>query len=69
MISAFRPGIGHEAVAELLGLPVEDDGQQHGEDKEQRHAPQEDLRARELDLVDWRCHRPVVVSRGGCAGD
>ncbi len=30
-----QAGIGQEAVAELLGLAVEDDGEQDGEDEEQ----------------------------------
>ena len=58
-----EPGIGHEAPPELLSLTIEDDGEQRGEDEEQRHAPEKDLRARELDLVGDRCHRMSFVSR------
>ena len=58
--------IGHEAMAELLCLAVQDDGEQHGEDKKQRHAPEEDLRARELNLIDWRCHWALVLNRLCC---
>ena len=67
MMSAVQAGIGQEAVAELLGLAVEDDGKQRGEDKKQRHPPEKDLRARELGLVgDWLpcgCRRSSSRSR------
>ena len=53
----IQAGIGQEAVAELSGLAVEDDREQHGEDEEQAHAPQEDLRAGELHLVSDRRHQ------------
>ncbi len=49
--------IGQEAVPQLLRLAVEDDGQQDGEDEEEAHAPQKNLRAGELDLVSDRRHQ------------
>ena len=52
-----QAGIGHEAVPELLRLAVEDDGEQDGEDEEEAHAPQENLRAGELHLVSDRRHQ------------
>ena len=54
---AVQPGISHEADAELLRLAVEDDGEQNGEDEEQTHPPEEDLRECKLSLVRRRrCH-------------
>ena len=53
----IQPGIGQEAVPQLLRLTVEDDGQQDGEDQEEAHAPQENLRAGELHLVSDRRHQ------------
>ena len=32
-----KAGIGHEAVPDLLRLPIEDDGEQHGKDEKERH--------------------------------
>ena len=52
-----QPGIGQEARAELLRLAVEDDGEQDGEDDEQAHPPEKDLRVGKLSLVSRRrCH-------------
>ena len=51
-----QPWVGHETRPELAGLTVEDHGEQDGEDQEQAHAPEKDLRAREFDLIGGRCH-------------
>jgi hypothetical protein len=59
-----QAGIGHEAVAELSGLAIEDDRQQDGQNEEQAHAPEKDLRAREFDLVGDRCHQVPSVRVG-----
>jgi hypothetical protein len=57
---AVQAGIRKKAVPDLLCLTIEDDGEKHGEDQEERHAPEKDLRARELGLIRRRrcrcCH-------------
>ena len=61
----FSAGIGHEALAQLLGLTVEDDGEQDGEDDEQAHPPEEDLRVGELSLVVVAVALPLLLESVG----
>ena len=47
------------ALVGLTGLTIEDDRKQNGKDEEEAHAPKEDLRAGELNLVgNWRHQMP-----------
>ena len=63
---SVQTGIGQEACTELLRLAVEDNGEQDGEDDEQPHPPEKDLRVGKLSLVSRRrCHGCRQGESGG----
>ena len=53
MISAFKPGIGHECDLDLL---VQHEGNQSDQDDEHQHPEQEDARRRQLERIEFFGH-------------